>query len=117
MHDTSTLWTFLDIDSKTYTVYQLDTRLFVCLYCHYSMISFPSTSGGSSSGSGLPLRQHMTLNHFRSFVKGLLQIKSRAHDTINQGRIDRIYSTVCVSRRPLERFFLSIFVVFPPFFH
>ena len=93
-HDTSTLWTFLDIDSDAHTVYQLDTRLFVCLYCHYSMCSFPSSSGGS----GLPVRQHMALNHFRAFVNGVLRLKNRAHDTIKQGRIDRIYSTVCVSK-------------------
>ena len=92
-HDTSTLWTFLDIDSDAHTVYQLDTRLFVCLYCHYSMCSFPFSSGGS----GLPVRQHMTLNHFRAFVNGVLRLKNRAHDTIKQGRVDRIYSTVCVS--------------------
>jgi hypothetical protein len=40
----------------------------------------------------------MALNHFRAFVNGVLRLKNRAHDTIKQGRIDRIYSTVCVSK-------------------
>ena len=109
-HDTASLWTFLDVDATADTLISLDERMNVCLYCHFSMCS--------TSKSALPIHQTMTLNRFRSFVNEMSAVKKNKkkkskHGGVKPGRIDKIYSDICVS---FSLFYFSSFFFFFFFF-
>lgn len=91
-HDTSTLWTFLDVDAaEKESASLMDERMYVCLYCHYSLCSFPSIQKSNS----IPQQQKMNLNHYRSFVRDVCKRIKRKHDAVKAGKVDQMYGQLC----------------------